>query len=48
MAVLNIDIYARGHLREKPLGSTRAFLCDMLKSRNIPRTKPKLLNWIHY
>ncbi|WCJ27380.1 Calcium-dependent lipid-binding (CaLB domain) family protein [Euphorbia peplus] len=31
MAALNVDIYAHGHLREKPVGSARVLLCDVLK-----------------
>jgi len=31
MAALNVDIYARGHVREKPVGSARVLLCDVLK-----------------
>ncbi|XP_077228927.1 protein SRC2-like [Tasmannia lanceolata] len=31
MAALNIDIYAHGHVREKPVGSARVLLCDVLK-----------------
>ncbi|XP_043700404.1 uncharacterized protein LOC122651146 [Telopea speciosissima] len=28
---LNVDIYAHGHIREKPVGSARVLLCDVLK-----------------
>ncbi|KAJ9153194.1 hypothetical protein P3X46_026660 [Hevea brasiliensis] len=28
---LNIDIYAYGHVRQKPVGSARVSLCDVLK-----------------
>ncbi|XP_058103633.1 BON1-associated protein 2-like [Magnolia sinica] len=31
MAALNVDIYAHGHVREKPVGSARVLLCDVLK-----------------
>lgn len=31
MAALNVDIYARGHVREKTVGSARVLLCDVLK-----------------
>jgi hypothetical protein len=31
MAALNVDIYARGHVREKPVGSARVLLCNVLK-----------------
>ncbi|KAK4361319.1 hypothetical protein RND71_020271 [Anisodus tanguticus] len=31
MAALNVDIYAHGHLREKPVGSARVLLSDVLK-----------------
>ncbi|XP_050234959.1 uncharacterized protein LOC126683166 [Mercurialis annua] len=31
MAALNVDIYAHGHVREKPIGSARVLLCDVLK-----------------
>ena len=31
MAALNVDIYAHGHVREKPVGSTKVLLCDVLK-----------------
>ncbi|XP_042477639.1 uncharacterized protein LOC122058995 [Macadamia integrifolia] len=30
-AALNVDIYAQGHIREKPVGSARVLLCDVLK-----------------
>ena len=30
-AALNVDIYAHGHVREKPVGSARVLLCDALK-----------------
>lgn len=29
MAALNVDIYAHGHLREKPVGSARVLLSDV-------------------
>ncbi|KAG9447988.1 hypothetical protein H6P81_014116 [Aristolochia fimbriata] len=31
LTALNVDIYAHGHLREKPIGSARVLLCDVLK-----------------
>ena len=31
MAALNVDIYAHGHVREKPVGSARVLLYDVLK-----------------
>ncbi|XWS12378.1 hypothetical protein CRYUN_Cryun37aG0084800 [Craigia yunnanensis] len=31
LAALNVDIYAHGHVREKPVGSARVLLCDVLK-----------------
>lgn len=31
MSALNVDIYAHGHVREKPVGSARVLLCDVLK-----------------
>lgn len=31
MKALNVDIYAHGHVREKPVGSARVLLCDVLK-----------------
>ncbi|KAK8551416.1 hypothetical protein V6N13_119883 [Hibiscus sabdariffa] len=31
MAAVNVDIYAHGHVREKPVGSARVLLCDVLK-----------------
>ncbi|XP_010275059.1 PREDICTED: protein SRC2 homolog [Nelumbo nucifera] len=31
MSALNVDIYAHGHIREKPVGSARVLLCDVLK-----------------
>lgn len=31
MAALNVDIYSHGHVREKPVGSARVLLCDVLK-----------------
>lgn len=31
LAAINVDIYAHGHLREKPVGSARVLLCDVLK-----------------
>ncbi|XP_062093402.1 uncharacterized protein LOC133799397 [Humulus lupulus] len=32
LAALNVDIYAHGHvMREKPVGSARVLLCDVLK-----------------
>ncbi|KAJ4981669.1 hypothetical protein NE237_032506 [Protea cynaroides] len=31
---LNVDIYAHGHIREKPVGSARVLLCDVLKAGN--------------
>ncbi|EXC29389.1 BON1-associated protein 2 [Morus notabilis] len=31
IAALNVDIYARGRVREKPVGSARVLLCDVLK-----------------
>ncbi|XP_031130708.1 BON1-associated protein 2-like [Ipomoea triloba] len=31
MAALNVDIYAHGHVREKPVGSARVLLSDVLK-----------------
>nr|GMD08221.1 C2 domain containing protein [Ipomoea batatas] len=31
MAALNVDIYAHGHVREKPVGSARVLLTDVLK-----------------
>jgi hypothetical protein len=31
MAALNVDIYAHGHVRKKPVGSARVLLCDVLK-----------------
>ncbi|XP_068666663.1 protein SRC2-like [Aristolochia californica] len=30
LTALNVDIYAHGHLREKPIGSARVLLCDVL------------------
>lgn len=30
MAALNVDIYAHGHVRKKPVGSARVLLCDVL------------------
>lgn len=30
-AALNVDIYARGRVRDKPVGSARVLLCDVLK-----------------
>ncbi|KAJ4844848.1 hypothetical protein Tsubulata_031228 [Turnera subulata] len=30
-AALNVDIYAHGHVREKPVGSARVLLCDVLR-----------------
>ena len=29
--VLNVDKYVHGHVREKPVGSARVLLCDVLK-----------------
>ncbi|KAK8642001.1 hypothetical protein V6N13_011365 [Hibiscus sabdariffa] len=31
LAAVNVDIYAHGHVREKPVGSARVLLCDVLK-----------------
>lgn len=31
LAALNVDIYAHGHVREKPVGSARVLLRDVLK-----------------
>ncbi|PON50784.1 C2 domain containing protein [Trema orientale] len=31
LAALNVDIYAHGHVREKPVGSARVLLNDVLK-----------------
>ncbi|EEF42675.1 conserved hypothetical protein [Ricinus communis] len=31
IAALNVDIYAHGHVRDKPVGSARVLLCDVLK-----------------
>ncbi|ONI10956.1 hypothetical protein PRUPE_4G078600 [Prunus persica] len=31
LAALNVDIYAQGRVREKPVGSARVLLCDVLK-----------------
>ncbi|KAA8519522.1 hypothetical protein F0562_013778 [Nyssa sinensis] len=31
LVALNVDIYAHGHVREKPVGSARVLLCDVLK-----------------
>ncbi|KAG4199475.1 hypothetical protein ERO13_A05G149500v2 [Gossypium hirsutum] len=31
LAAVNVDIYAHGHVREKPAGSARVLLCDVLK-----------------
>ncbi|XVE51594.1 hypothetical protein DITRI_Ditri02bG0054000 [Diplodiscus trichospermus] len=31
LAAVNVDIYAYGHVREKPVGSARVLLCDVLK-----------------
>ncbi|EOY27731.1 Uncharacterized protein TCM_029510 [Theobroma cacao] len=31
LAALNFDIYAHGHMREKPVGGARVLLCDVLK-----------------
>ncbi|CAN6546137.1 unnamed protein product [Malus baccata var. baccata] len=31
LAALNVDIYAHGLVREKPVGSARVLLCDVLK-----------------
>ncbi|KAB1221350.1 hypothetical protein CJ030_MR2G005409 [Morella rubra] len=31
MAALNVDIYSHGHVLEKPVGSARVLLCDVLK-----------------
>ncbi|XWS19826.1 hypothetical protein CRYUN_Cryun31cG0050000 [Craigia yunnanensis] len=28
---LNVDIFAHGHVREKPVGSARVLLCDVLQ-----------------
>ncbi|XVF25492.1 hypothetical protein REPUB_Repub13aG0217100 [Reevesia pubescens] len=33
LAALNVDIYAHGHVREKPVGSARVLVCDVLKRR---------------
>ncbi|MCE3051795.1 hypothetical protein HAX54_050814 [Datura stramonium] len=33
MTALNVDIYAHGHIREKPVGSARVLLSDVLKGR---------------
>ncbi|GLT68369.1 hypothetical protein SLA2020_406100 [Shorea laevis] len=31
LAAVNVDIYANGHVREKPVGSARVLLCDVLR-----------------
>nr|KJB57270.1 hypothetical protein B456_009G156100 [Gossypium raimondii] len=31
LAAVNVDIYEHGHVREKPAGSARVLLCDVLK-----------------
>ncbi|KAK4710835.1 hypothetical protein R3W88_005348 [Solanum pinnatisectum] len=39
MAALNVDIYAHGHIREKPVGSARVLLSDVLKDTKSPESE---------